>query len=155
MHQRCPLFRDSILACWKTRWLQPKKPVRIINFFSLNFTSIEIEHERMSSSQNKRSLEGEEGWGKQGVREFRTWESWASILFECPPMGGVKSKWGSNIYYYITTLSLFQFFRKNQHPEKWSLSFKNFFRKFECISFTCRYPRIYNFSFRKQFLETL
>ena len=26
-------------------------------------------------------------------------------------MGGVKNIWGSNMYYYITTLSLFQFFR--------------------------------------------
>ena len=26
-------------------------------------------------------------------------------------MGGVKNIWRSNMYYYITTLSLFQFFR--------------------------------------------
>ena len=35
---------------------------------------------------------------------------------------------------FITTLSLIQFFRNSQHPEKWNVSFKNFFRKCECIS---------------------
>ena len=34
--------------------VQPKILVLIINFFSLNFTKIEIEGERVSSSQNKR-----------------------------------------------------------------------------------------------------
>ena len=33
-------------------------------------------------------------------------------------MAGVKNKSGSNIYYYITTFSLFQFFRNSHHPEK-------------------------------------
>ena len=46
----------------------------------------------------------------------------------------VELKMGRNIYYYITTLSLFHFFRNNQHSEKWSVSFRNFFRKCECIS---------------------
>ena len=32
-------------------------------------------------------------------------------------MGGVKNTWGSNIYYYITTLSLFHFYRNSQNPE--------------------------------------
>ena len=41
-------------------------------------------------------------------------------------MGGAKNKWESNIYYYITTFSLFHFFRSSQHPEKLSVSFKNF-----------------------------
>ena len=40
-------------------------------------------------------------------------------------MGGVKNKWGSNIYYYITTLSILHFFRNSKHPEKWSVSFKD------------------------------
>ena len=56
-HQWCPLYRDSIVASQKTRWVQPKILVLIINFFSLNFLSIEIEGE--SSSQNERTL----GWG--------------------------------------------------------------------------------------------
>ena len=43
-------------------------------------------------------------------------------------------KWGSNIYYYITTLSLFHFFRNSQLPEKWSVSFKNFCRRCEWTS---------------------
>ena len=33
-------------------------------------------------------------------------------------MSGVKNKWKSNIYYYITALSLFNFFRNSGHPEK-------------------------------------
>ena len=36
-------------------------------------------------------------------------------------MGGVKNKWGSNIYYYFVTFSLFHFFRNSQHPEKWNV----------------------------------
>ena len=59
-------------------------------------------------------------------------------------MGGVKNKWGSNIYYYITTLSLFNFFRNRKHPENVNASVV-----------TCRYPQIYNFSFRTQFLLTV
>ena len=46
--------------------------------------------------------------------------------------GRCKIIWGSNIYYYTFVIS-FHFFRKIQHPEKWSVSFKNFFRKFEYI----------------------
>ena len=46
----------------------------------------------------------------------------------------VELKIGRNIYYYITTLSLFHFFRNNQHSEKWSVSFRNFFGKCKCIS---------------------
>ena len=62
-----------------------KKQV-IINFFSLNFTIMEIEGERVSSSQNERTLrregvlENEQGptgdWGGEGegvkTREFLT-----------------------------------------------------------------------------------
>ena len=61
-------------------------------------------------------------------------------------MDGVKNIWRSNICYCIATLSLFHFFRNSQHPEKGSVSFKNFFRKLTV--------EIYNFSLRKEFLET-
>ena len=57
-------------------------------------------------------------------------------------MGGFKNKWGSNFYYYITTLTLFHLVRNSIHPENASVV-------------TCRYPHIYNFSLRKEFLETL
>ena len=50
--------------------------------------------------------------------------------------------WGTNLYdgsqnymgqvIFITTISLFHFFRNSQHPET-GVSFKNFFRKCECI----------------------
>ena len=64
-------------------------------------------------------------------------------------MDGVSNKWGSNIYYYITTLSFFHFFRKG------SVSFKNSLGNVIASFVTCQYPQIYNFSFRKEFLETL
>ena len=53
-----------------------------------------------------------------------------SLWVELKTNGG-----GCNIYYSITTISLFHFIRNSQHPEKWDVSFKNFFRKCECISF--------------------
>ena len=56
---------DSTVASEKTRPVQPKILVLIINFFSLNFTSIEIEVESVSSSQNKHTLGGEGGARKQ------------------------------------------------------------------------------------------
>ena len=40
---------------------------------------------------------------------------------------------------FITTISLFHFFRNSQHPEKCSVSVKNFFKKCECIS-SCYLP---------------
>ena len=67
-------------------------------------------------------------------------------------MGGVKNKWVSNIYYYITTLSLFHFLRNSEETVfllRISLGNVN------ASVVTCRYPQIYNFSFRKEFLETL
>ena len=52
--------------------------------------------------------------------------------------GGNKPLWGELKLYrgviFITTLSLFHFFRYSQHPQKWSVSLKNFFRK-------CKYIR--------------
>ena len=61
-------------------------------------------------------------------------------------MGGVENIWGSNIYYYINALLLFHFFRISQHPEKWSVSFKNFVRKCQCIS--CYLPISSNLQFQ-------
>ena len=34
---------------------------------------------------------------------------------------------------FVITLSLFHLFRNSYHPENWSASFMNFFRKWECI----------------------
>ena len=45
-----------------------------------------------------------------------------------------KILWG---VIFITTISLFHFFRNSKHPEKWSVSVKNFFRGCECISSCC------------------
>ena len=54
-----------------------------------------------------------------------------------------KPLWGELIFYggviFISPISLFYFFRNSQHPEKWSVSVKNFFRKCECIS-SCYLP---------------
>ena len=59
-----PLYKDSTVASWKICWVQPKVLVLIINFFSLIFTRIKIEGERLSASQNERIL-GREGAWKQ------------------------------------------------------------------------------------------
>ena len=40
---------------------------------------------------------------------------------------------------FITTISLFHFFRNSQHLEEWSVSVKNFFSKCECIN-SCNLP---------------
>ena len=40
---------------------------------------------------------------------------------------------------FINTLLLFHFCRNSQHPEKWGISFKNDFRKFECCK-SCYLP---------------
>ena len=50
--------RDSTMASEKTRRVQPKILVLIINFFYLNFTNLETEEERVSSSQSERTLSG-------------------------------------------------------------------------------------------------
>ena len=55
----------------------------------------------------------------------------------------------SNIYHYITTLSLFNFLRNSQHPKKWSVSFNNFFRKRECISCYLSLSSNLQFQFKK------
>ena len=63
-----------------------------MNLFSLNVTSMEIEKERVSSSQNEHNLGGGGGRGgcsktnkdKQGGEGVKTWESWANVLFEWP-----------------------------------------------------------------------
>ena len=73
-------------------------------------------------------------------------------------MGRVKNKWGSNIYYYITTLLHFHHFISletvnTQKMEVFLLRLS--LGNVNVLVVTCRYPQIYNFSFRKEFLETL
>ena len=62
-------------------------------FFSLNFSSIEIEGERVSSSQNERTLggggvlENEKGQTRGEVGGgVKTREFWANVLFDCSLM---------------------------------------------------------------------
>ena len=50
----------------------------------------------------------------------------------CNSMRGVKI-YGWK-YFLLIAFSLFHFFRKTQHSEKWSVSFKNLFWECECIS---------------------
>ena len=54
---------------------------------------------------------------------------------------------------FISTFSLFHFFRNSQHPEKRSVSFKNFFRKFEWIR-SCYLP-IFSNLLKKSLRKTL
>ena len=77
---------------------------------------------------------------------------WRDLIWKFAKMfssicGGDKPLWGELKIYggviFITTLSLFYFFRNRKHPENWSLSFKNFFWKCECISCYYRYRQIY------------
>ena len=74
MHQSCPLYRDFTMASLRTRWIKLKILVLITNFFSLNFTSIEIGGERVGSNQKERTF-GDGGGGsktnkdKQGGRD--------------------------------------------------------------------------------------
>ena len=70
-------------------------------------------------------------------------------------MGGVKNKWGSNIYYYITTLSFFHFFRNSNTQKSEAFLLRFSLGNVNLSVVTCRYPQIYNFSFRKEILETL
>ena len=46
MQQWCPLYRDCIAASKKTSWVHRKILVLVINSFSLNFTSREIDRKR-------------------------------------------------------------------------------------------------------------
>ena len=64
-------------------------------------------------------------------------------------MGGVKNKWGSNIYYYINTLSLFHSLEtaNTQICEVFLLRIS--LGNVNASVVTCRYPQIYNFSFTK------
>ena len=55
----------------------------------------------------------------------------------------------------ITTLSLIDFFKNSQHPESEVLLWRISLGNVNASVVTCRYPQIYNFSFRKEFLETL
>ena len=54
-------------------------------------------------------------------------------------------------YILITIHSLFHFFKNSQHPEKWSFSFKNFLKKYECIS--C-YPPVSSNWLKMFFIKT-
>ena len=64
---------------------------------------------------------------------------WRDLIWKCflpfvrcdKPLWGELKIWG---VIFVTTLSLFYFFRNRKHPQNWSVSFKNFFRKCECIS---------------------
>ena len=78
----------------------------------------------------------------------------AKILWKSS-MGGIENKWGSNIYCYIITLSLSHFFKNSQHQKTEVFLLRISLEIHNASVVTCRYPQIYNFSFRKEFLETL
>ena len=70
-------------------------------------------------------------------------------------MGGVKNKWRSIIYYYITTLSYFISLETANTQKSEVFLLRISLGNVNASVVTCRYPQIYNFSFRKEFLETL
>ena len=70
-------------------------------------------------------------------------------------MGGVKNKWG---VIFVNALLHFHYFisletASTQKSEVFVL--KTSLRNVNATVVTCRHPQIYNFSFRKKFLETL
>ena len=70
-------------------------------------------------------------------------------------MVGAKNIYGSNICYYITTLHYFisSEIANTQKSEVFLLIISS--RNVNAAVVTCRYPQIYNFSFKKKFSETL
>ena len=70
-------------------------------------------------------------------------------------MAGVKNIWGSNIYYYATLLSLFHFFGTANTQKNKVFFFRILTGNVDALVVTCRYPQIYNFRFKKEFLEPL
>ena len=124
-------------------WGLKKLSIRGSVLFTVS--SLEI-HERESCKKQAGS----------NMSAFRAWSIYADSTVHChgfcsPPlpiiMGGnynAKILWGQNFSYisggtnlyggeiFITTISLFHFFRNNTHPEKWSVSVKNFFTKSDC-----------------------
>ena len=63
--------------------------------------------------------------------------------------GGVKNIWENNIYYCFISLET----ANTQKSEVFLLRISS--GNVNALVVTCQYPQIYNFSFRKEFLETL
>ena len=62
---------------------------------------------------------------------------------------------GSNVYYYITTLSNFISLEAANTQKSEVFLLRISLGNANASVSTCRYPHIYNFGFRKEFLETL
>ena len=90
-----------------------------------------------------------------GVTKFCGNKIFCYICCRINLYGWSQKYMGSNIYYYIATLSYF-ISLKTANTQKSRV----FLLRISTINVnasvvTCRYPQIYNFSFRKEFLETL
>ena len=66
-------------------------------------------------------------------------------------MGGVKSMWRSN----ITTLNYFISLETANTQKSEMFLLRSFSGNLNTSVVTCQYPQMYNFSFRKESLETL
>ena len=142
------------------RWVQPKILALLINFFSVNFTTIEIEGERLSSSQNKRTLGGEgqcskTNKGKQGGGCSKLGDYEQTYFLNVPLWVELETNGG---VIFITILLHFHYFissetANTQKSEVFLLGIS--LGNVNASVVTCRYLKIYNFSFRKEFLETL
>ena len=62
-------------------------------------------------------------------------------------MVGVKNKWGSNIYYYITALSLFHFLETASTQKSEVFLLRVSLANVNASVVTCRYPQISQFQF--------
>ena len=103
-------------------------------------------------SQRNKTTEGEAGVGAGDGKIWKTGTEVVNIgrrLHIKLGEGWLGPLW-QLWWYLILHFHYFIFFRNSQHPEKWSVSFKNLFRKYECIS--CYLPISSNLlkgSFRK------
>ena len=84
-------------------------------------------------------------WFKEWISRFSKilwWQFFFLYLWQDQPLWGELKTNGEVTFITIllhSTLSLFYFVRNSQHPRKWSVSLKSFFRKCKCI---CCYLRI-------------
>ena len=79
------------------------------------------------------------------------WQNFFLHLWQDKPLW-VELK---TIYYYITTLSLFLSLESANTQKSEVFLLRISLGNVNASVVTCRYPQIYNFSFRKEFLETL
>ena len=134
-------FHFSDLRNW-VKWMDSMVPC----YYLLNMKAIWL---YMVSAPPPTTMMGGEGGGGGSYLIWKFakilwWQNFFLHLWQDKPLW-VELKTNGGVIF-ITILLHYHFFRKSQHPEKWSVSFKNFFRKCECIS--CYLPISSNLQFQ-------